>query len=222
MASIPDIFWPLPWWTPNAPDLGCFVRNEHPFELDANFFFWAEFSPWQIVNDRLIHIPHQVYARIKCGRAAFHQRVRAWMTPPSTNPLSLLGAPPDHVLGGDHPPRPGDWVKFPVQQGEKLYWFAGEHRPPTDAVWRGDAAVGHSFDRYDNGTLSTVGWDDTGGDRDFDDAVMEVAVVYRWPYFETLEVARVGDDLATRWEREEWPKLLASAKAAPREGYKSE
>jgi hypothetical protein len=50
-----------------------------------------------------------------------------------------------------------------------------------------NASIGHSFDIYDNGTLSTVGWDDTGGDLDHNDKVMEVAVVYRRSYFDWLE-----------------------------------
>lgn len=37
----------------------------------------------------------------------------------------------------------------------------------------------HSYDIYENGTLSTVQYDDTGADRDFNDFVLEVAIVGR-------------------------------------------
>ena len=67
------------------------------------------------------------------------------------------------------------------------YWFRGDYRNPAAPDWKTDAGVGHSFDIYDNGTLSTVGWDDTGGDRDYNDLVLEVAIVYRWAYFDALE-----------------------------------
>jgi len=201
---------------PHAPDLGCFVRNEHPFEVDSNFFFWNEYPPWQMINGQPFYIPHQVYARVKCGEAAYYQRIRAWMAPEGTNPLSLLLQPPHHVLGGDHRPTPSDWVRFPVQKGPQYYWFAGEHRPPTQPDWRRDASVGHVFDRYQNGTLSTVGWDDAGGDLDYDDLTMEVAVVYRWHVFESLETITLADAEIERYTRSEFPKVAASPKAAPR------
>jgi hypothetical protein len=75
--------------------------------------------------------------------------------------------------------------------------------------------VGHSYDRYDNGTLSTVGWDDTGGDLDYDDLTMEVAVVYRRSYFDFLEPIFTTEARAERFVREELPKYQASDKLPP-------
>jgi hypothetical protein len=46
-------------------------------------------------------------------------------------------------------------------------------------VWQPDALVCHNYDIYENGTLSTVQYDDTGADRDFNDLVLEVAIVGR-------------------------------------------
>jgi hypothetical protein len=212
----PTVLWPFPWFTtPNTPDLGCFVRSEHGFQVDSNSFLWLEFAPWEVQNGALVFLPHQVYVRIKCGEAAFFQRTRAWMAPYGSNPIPLLGTPPDHVLGGNQRPYASDWVKFPVQSGPKDYWFAGEHRDPTQASWQGNASVGHSFDRYDNGTLSTVGWDDTGGDLDYDDLTMEVAVVYRRSYFDFLEPVFTTEARSERFVREELPKYQASDKLPP-------
>lgn len=73
--------------------------------------------------------------------------------------------------------------------------------------------MGHAFDRYQNGTMSTVGWDDTGGDRDFNDMTLEVAVVFRRDYF--LELDPVALD---RYEREIAPRLRRSLKRAPSPG----
>jgi hypothetical protein len=108
------------------------------------------------------------------------------MTPANTDPPPLIGLQPDYVLGGAFAPSPSDWQSFPVRTTDTWYWFGGEHKPPQDTSWRRDASVGHSFDFYDNGTLSTVGWDDTGGDRDFNDIVLEVAIVYRRNFFDDL------------------------------------
>jgi hypothetical protein len=205
---LPPIF---PWYvSPATPDLGCFVRNKHPFEVDYDFFIWNEFPPFNSAGQ---YIPHQVYFRVKCGKAAHHQRVRVWMTPPNSDPPPLIGLPPDFVLGGAFLPTPSDWQKFPVRSGNTDYWFAGEHKPPQDSVWQRDAAVGHSFDIYDNGTLSTVGWDDTGGDRDFNDIVLEVAIVYRRNFFDDLKPFALSEKEVERFKKEILPKIRASKKA---------
>jgi hypothetical protein len=212
-----EVHWPFPWLTtPNTPDLACFVEHRHGFQVDANFHFWLEYAPWEFVNGVPTYIPHQVYFRIKCGKASFFQRVRAWMAPLGTNPISLLGVTPDWVLGGDFRPTPSDWVKFPVQSAPKDYWFGGEYRNPTQATWRWDASVGHSFDQYENGTLSTVGWDDTGGDKDYDDLIMEVAVVYRRSYFDVLEAEVLTQAALRRFTRQDLPKYRASDRVPPK------
>lgn len=181
--DLPTIFT-----TPDTPDLGCFVRQSHAFEIDAHFHMWAEPPPFEIVDDAIHYRAHQTYFRIKCGEAAYYQRVHAWMRD-TWDALVVLASTPDWTLGGDHRPTPTDWVKFPPQSGRMTYWFAGEHRDPSSTSWQWDAMVGHSYDIYERGTLSTVGWDDTGGDRDMNDLVIEVAVVYRRAYFDKLAPA---------------------------------
>lgn len=181
LLGLHDIF---PWWTPDVPDLGCFVSRKHELE-SYDWNIWNEFSPWNAGGI----ITHQTYARVLCGEAAFYQRARVVMLGPSSDPFQANAAVPDYVLGGNHVPYPSDWVKFPVQSQERLYWFIGEYRNPATTTWRADARVGHTFDIYDNGTLSTVKFDDTGGDMDQDDFILEVAVVRRRLWFDAIEVA---------------------------------
>jgi len=200
------------YYSPATPDLGCFVRNKHPFQVDVDFFICNEFPPFNPSNGAIL--PHQVYFRVKCGKAAHHQRVSVWMTPPGSSlPPPLIGQPPDYILGGDFAPTPSDWLKFPVRTTDQGYWFAGEHKPANGTGWLRDSSVGHSYDIYDNGTLSTVGWDDTGQDRDYDDLVLEVAVVRRHLYFPDLNGIALTPDEATRFEREILPKLHAPARS---------
>ena len=97
-----------------------------------------------------------------------------------------------------------------MQSLPKDYWFLGEHRDPSGGTWTHDAAVGHSFDIYDNGTLSTVGWDDTGGDLDYNDVIMEVAVVYRRGYFDWLRPVAAADATMNHFVREAYPKYRES------------
>ena len=162
---------------PDVPDLGCFVRRKH--ELEVNEFernLHVELNP--SIDFHPNH--HQVYFRVMCGHAGFFQRALVKMTADLSVPGPILEHfPPDFVLGGDFRPRPSDWFKFPTQSGQRFYWFFGQHRDPAGSTWASDALVGHTYDIYENGTLSTIKYDDTGGDRDFDDFVLEAAVVGR-------------------------------------------
>lgn len=99
------------------------------------------------------------------------------------------GFPGDALFGGDHRPRPSDWEKFPVQARVRRYFFRGEYRNPSQQTWNSDSAVGHSYDIYENGTLSRVGWDDTWGDMDMNDLIVEVAVVDRTGHFDDFVAA---------------------------------
>jgi len=164
---------------PSTPDLGCLVRRKHGLEADPDVDFenvHVDFNPSIDFSPSY----HQAYFRIACGEAAFFQRCLVYMTNDVSIPAPVLqNFPPGFVLGGDYTPRPSEWNRFPTQFGERFYWFFGQHRDPATSVWRPDALVRHSYDIYENGTLSTVQYDDTGGDRDFNDLVLEVAIVGR-------------------------------------------
>jgi hypothetical protein len=104
-------------------------------------------------------------------------------------PPVLQNFPPDFVLGGNFTPRPSEWNRYPTQSGERFYWFFGQHRNPANTTWQADSLVGHSYDIYENGTLSIVRYDDTGGDRDFNDLVLEVAIVGRRSWRDLVQAA---------------------------------
>jgi hypothetical protein len=65
--------------------------------------------------------------------------------------------------------------------------------------------------------LSTVGFDDTGGDRDFDDLVLEVAVVYRNDYFEVFDPPVVDAQEVEAFDRDVLPRYLAAEGRRPPE-----
>jgi hypothetical protein len=169
---------------PNTPDLGCFVRRKHDFITDPDVDFLnvhVEFNP----SIDFSPLYHQAYFRVMCGQAAFFQRCLVYMTTDASIPPPVLqNFPPGFVLGGDYTPRPSDWNRFPTQGGERFYWFFGQHRNPASSAWQADTVPGHTlvqhrYDIYENGTLSTVRYDDTGGDLDFNDLILEVAIVGR-------------------------------------------
>ncbi len=193
---------------PATPDLGCFVRRKHGLETEP-FNIHVEFAP----SIDQATPSQQLYFRVKCGEAAFHQRALVFMTTDASVPGPILEQfPPDWVLGGDHRPFPSDWFRLPTQTGQRLYWFFGQHRDPNGGVWRPDAFVGHSYDIYERGTLSHVQFDDTGGDRDMDDFILEVALVKRFPPVLQQEVEGQRE-ASERFERERLPELLAALPA---------
>lgn len=173
--------------SPDTPDLGCFVRRKHGLEVDDGFAnIFVEVVP--SIDFRPTY--HQVYFRVMCGEAAFFQRSLVYRTADlQIPPPNLVAFPPDWILGGEYRPHPSNWYKYPTQSGTRFYWFIGQHRNPAGGSWRADALHGHAYDIYENGTLSTVHFDDSGGDRDLDDFVLQVAVVGRESWREVLEAA---------------------------------
>lgn len=164
---------------PETPDLGCFVRRKHEFEIDTDVDLQnvhVEFNPSIDFSPAY----HQTYFRIMCGEAAFFERCLVYMTTDvSVPPPILQNFPPQFVLGGDYTPRPSDWYKFPTQFGQRFYWFFGQNRNPATTTWVPDFGVGHRYDIYENGTLSTVRYDDNGSDKDYNDLILEIAIVGR-------------------------------------------
>jgi hypothetical protein len=200
---------------PSTPDLGCFIRQKHGFETDPDVDLLnvhVEFNPSIDFSPPY----HQTYFRVLCGEAAFFQRCLVYMTTDASIPPPILQHfPPNFILGGDYTPRPSDWQSFPTQFGQRLYWFFGQHRNPATTTWQPDALVRHSYSLYDNGTLSVVQYDDTGGDRDFDDFELEVAIVGRRSWQEVIQ-AEGQAAVNQRIERESIPRLRALLEKRPK------
>lgn len=191
-----ELFFP----SPSTPDLGCFVERRHELRIEEGAGnIHVDLNP--SVDFHPNH--HQVYFRVSCGEAAFFQRCLVYMRADLSIPPPLLSSlPPDFVLGGDFRPHPSDWQKFPTQGGQRFYFFIGQHRDPAGDSWRADALTGHAYDLYENGTLSTVHFDDTGTDRDLDDFILEVAVVgrSRWDELaQAVDQAEVSERVEEDW-----------------------
>lgn len=211
----PSLVELLPFSTPQTPDLGCFVNQKHGLET-INFPVYEEPSPWEIVAGNLEFFAHQVYFRVKCGKASFFERCLVYMRDAYASANDIIGLLPDFVLGGDYRPHPSEWLSYPPQAAGRAYFFLGEHRDPSQVNWSWDAAVGHDYDIYDYGTLATVQWDDAGGDRDFNDLVVEVAVIRRPLYFTGLKVAEADPTALASFKSEIEPGLRT--RRPPRNG----
>ena len=189
-----------------TPDLGCLVRRKHELQIEEiNRNIHVEFVPSIDFAPRF----HQTYFRIKCGKAGFFERCMVHRTTDFSIPGPILETfPPDFVLGGDQHVHATDWLRYPVSTSPMNYWFFGQYRNPAETRWKSDALVGHSYDIYENGTLSTVYYDDTGADRDMDDMVVEIAIVGRTPI--RIFTQAVDQAIATRhFEEHAAPRILA-------------
>ena len=189
---------------PDTPDLGCFIRRKHELQIDDGFHnIHVELSPSIDFAPQY----HQLYFRVMCGQAAFFQRCFVYMRPDLSIPPPLLTAfPPDWILGGDYTPRPSDWQRYPTQAGTRFYFFIGQNRNPNSASWAADAIVAHTYDIYENGTLSRVQYDDAGGDQDLNDFILEVAVVGRRSW-ELVAQALDQEEINRRVAEEGLPRL---------------
>lgn len=195
-----DLSVVFPFHTPDVPDLGCFLEHRHDLQ-SYDFYVWGEPSPWTLEGI----IRHQTYARVICGEAGAYERAQVVMLDGSSTISDALGSALDFVLGGDFRAQPSEWIKFPTQSENKMYWFVGAHRDPASVSWEPDAVVGHAFDIYENGTLSTVHFDNTRADGEMDDYILEVAVVHRRPFvFEPLPVVQAD---VRRFDVDRFPEL---------------
>jgi hypothetical protein len=173
--SVSNLSITIPTWFPDfaTPDLGCLIRRKHELEVEpGNVGIHVEFVPSIDFAPQY----HQTYFRIKCGDAGFFERCAVYRTNDLTDPLPLQ---PDFVLGGDKPVYATDWLRYPAFSAQSIYWFFGEYRNPAEQSWRLDSLVAHTYDIYENGTLSTVHYDDTGADNDLNDMILEIAIVGR-------------------------------------------
>lgn len=169
--------------TVQTPHLGALVQRTTDLEESPFQNMHAVTAP---MDDTGKVVPHQVFFRVLVGRAkdwqaCLVQRTQDWSDVPD-------GSAPDWVLGGPWPPRQTDWLQYPATDRPAVYWFTGLHRQPDEDTWLPDAFVGHTLDTYENGSMSTLYYDDNAGDLDADDLIVEVAVVHVGP----LEDVRPG------------------------------
>jgi hypothetical protein len=69
------------------------------------------------------------------------------------------------------------WTFGPQYDRPVLYYFVGEFLN-NNGKWVTDYGSDHSWDLYSNGFLATLVFDDSGADDDFNDLVMEIALMY--------------------------------------------
>ncbi len=114
---------------------------------------------------------HKLYMRVRGGDAAFPQRCLAYIRNGQfSEPLT---GDPDMVLGGGIP-SPGFWYAFPAQNSTMTYFIGGQY---YNNKWLLDTGVHVLRERYTNGLYYTFRFNDMPGNNDYNDFIIEVAVV---------------------------------------------
>jgi hypothetical protein len=143
-------------------------------------------------NIEVVHTTenHQVFYRVAGGSGGLWQRCLAWIR--KEKPRGQVpGENPDAGMGGEIWPSPTDWSAFPEQTGPDTtyYWFGHYHK---NRRWHPDKGIRVKGDRYENGLLVTLFFDDTGEDWDFDDFIIEVAMVFREDHKDKTKYEEMG------------------------------
>jgi hypothetical protein len=102
----------------------------------------------------------------------------------------LSGEPtgePNLSIGGSVP-RPGHWFSLPAQNGATTYYVGSEYNLNG---WKRAGGVHVRRERHTNGFYYTLGFDDMPGHIDYNNHVVEVAVLLRRALVEDEEIKLV-------------------------------
>lgn len=120
--------------------------------------------------------PHQVWYRISGGDALFRQRLQVYQENAGPRPINQL--PPETELRQTIlTNNPTEWFVFPREQDVFSYYFDGDNRPTPDSNWLNGRGLVVKRTRYENGNLFQLGFEDKVTLDDFNDLIVEVAII---------------------------------------------
>ncbi len=120
--------------------------------------------------------PHQVWYRISGGDALFWQRLQVYQENAGPRPINQL--PPETELRQTiQTNNPTEWFVFPPEQDIFSYYFDGDNRPTPGSDWQNGRGLVVKRTRYENGNLFELGFEDKVILDDFNDLIVEVAII---------------------------------------------
>lgn len=121
-------------------------------------------------------IPHQVWYRVSGGDALFRQRLRVYREPAPPRPQNQL--PPESARVQEIMTNtPTSWFVLPAATGVVTYYFDGDHRVRANAAWENALGLRVQRNRFDNGNLFDLGFEDQASLDDFNDLEVQVAIL---------------------------------------------
>lgn len=120
--------------------------------------------------------PHQVWYRVSGGDALFRQRLQVFKENAGPRPTNQL--PPESELQQTIQTNSSTgWFTFPVEQDIFSYYFDGDNRPTPGSDWLNGKGIVVKRTRYQNGNLFELGFEDKVILDDFNDIIVEVAII---------------------------------------------
>lgn len=110
------------------------------------------------------------------GDALFRQRLQVYQENAGPRPTNQL--PPDTELQQTITTNaPTGWFAFPVEQDVFSYYFDGDNKPTPNSDWLNGKGIVVKRTRYENGNLFELGFEDKVILDDFNDIIVEVAII---------------------------------------------
>lgn len=120
--------------------------------------------------------PHQVWYRVVGGSALFQQRLRVYLENAAPRPPHQL--PPEVNRWQELTPNtPTTWLALPAATGIFSYYFDGDHKSTPSASWQSGRGIRVKQVDFDNGSLYELGFEDQISLDDYNDLVVQVAVI---------------------------------------------
>lgn len=119
--------------------------------------------------------PHEVWYRISGGDALFRQRLKVYKE--AAPPRAENTLPPESELVHEIISNsPTGWFVLGPERGTFSYYFDGDHRYGGSG-WENDEGITVTQIAYENGTLYRIGFEDRVVLDDYNDLILEVALI---------------------------------------------
>ncbi|XGB41470.1 MAG: hypothetical protein LVS60_14435 [Nodosilinea sp. LVE1205-7] len=120
--------------------------------------------------------PHQVWYRVVGGNALFQQRLRVYQENAGPRPSNQV--PPEVNLRQELTPNtPSGWLVLPPATGIVTYYFDGDHRSSSTGTWESGRGIKVKQANFEYGSLYELGFEDQISLDDYNDLVVQVAVI---------------------------------------------
>jgi hypothetical protein len=148
------------------PPLGSVVRQYQPIRQDGA----TAYAIWSLDETT----SHQVWFRIAGGEALFNQRLRVYRE--NAGPRLDNSLPPRSALVQEIMTNaPTGWYVLRPEQGKFTYYIDSDHR--RGSGWANDEGVQVTRVRHENGLFFQIRFEDIPQLDDYNDLIVEVAVV---------------------------------------------
>lgn len=154
--------------TPSSPPLGNLLQEYKPVVMpEATAYSLFTTDPYRT---------HQVWYRVVGGNALFRQRLRVYQENAGPRPRNQV--PPEVALRQELiSNNPSNWLVLPSTSGIFTYYFDADHESITTGLWQSGRGIKVKQSVFDHGSLYELGFEDQISLDDYNDLVIQVAII---------------------------------------------